>query len=316
MAKPGYIGIEIGGTKLQAAAGGGDGRIRERFRAVVDRARGAAGIREAIAEAWARLSSAVPAAAVGVGFGGPIDWETGAIAMSYHVEGWHGFDLCGWLRELTGRPVAADNDANVAALGEALCGAGRDRRLVFFTTLGSGMGGGMVVDGRIYHGAKPGEAEVGQMPFDKSGATCESRCCGWAADARVRAHVRAHPGSILARLVGAETRGEARFLGPALRAGCPGARAILDEQADDIAFALSHAAHLFHPEAIILGGGLSLLGEPLRAAVASRLPGYMTEALKPGPEIRLPALGEESVVVGALVMAAHSTGRDARPGKD
>jgi glucokinase len=78
----------------------------------------------------------------------------------------------------------------------------------------------------------------------------------------------------------------------------------LEEVADDLAFALSHAVHLFHPEIIVVGGGLSLVGEPLRAAIAAALPAYLMEAFHPGPQVALAGLGEDSVPVGALALAA------------
>jgi glucokinase len=239
---------------------------------------------------------------VGVGFGGPIDIDTGRVAVSHHVEGWAGFELRSWLADLTGLAVRADNDANVAALGEALRGAGRGRRVVFYVTLGSGMGGGLVVDGRVFHGSRPGECEIGHMRVDAE-TTFESRCRGWAVDARVRRHVREHPGGVLARLVGKETKAEARFLAPALERGDEGAREILAETAETLALGLSHAVHLLHPEIIVLGGGLSLVGEPLRAAVADHLPRLVMRAFHPPPPVALSALGEDVVCVGALLLA-------------
>ena len=112
--------------------------------------------------------------------------------------------------------------------------------------------------------------------------------------------------SDLANAVRAETAegGESRHLRAALEAGDPVARKILAEVADDLAFALSHAVHLFHPEIIVVGGGLSLVGEPLRAAMATALPPYLMEAFHPGPRVALAGLGEDSVPVGALALAA------------
>src|SRR5271157_799771 len=120
-----YAGIEIGGTKLQLVVGDGAGHIRERRKLEVQPARGAQGIRAQLRRALPRLLRAHPMRALGVGFGGPVDWRTGKICRSHQIEGWSEFDLGGWLRELAGAPVVVDNDANVAALGEAKHGAGR-----------------------------------------------------------------------------------------------------------------------------------------------------------------------------------------------
>jgi glucokinase len=301
---PGYfLGIEIGGTKLQLALGDARGAIHRRFRFAVDRAAGAAGIRERIADTLAEVRAQETVAAVGVGFGGPVDWRTGRICCSHHVHGWSDFPLGDWLRELTGRPVAVDNDANVAALGEARAGAGRGHDPVLYVTLGSGVGGGLVCGGAIYHGAPPGEVEIGHVRLDRAGATVESRCSGWAVDRKIRRLIEARPQSLLAQLVGPSTGGEARHLGAALAAGNPEARQVLEETATDLAFGLSHAVHLLHPALVVLGGGLSLLGEPLRAAVAAALPGFLMEAFRPGPAVALAALAEDAVPAGALLLA-------------
>jgi glucokinase len=320
-----YIGIEIGGTKLQLVAGDAGGRIMDRHRLQVDQARGGAGIREQIAQALPGLITNHRPAAIGVGFGGPVDHETGRIAKSHQIAGWSEFELGEWLREQAGLPVRVDNDANVAALGEALAGAGRGLNPVFYVTLGSGVGGGLVVCGRIFHGAKPGESEIGHVRLDRSGVIVEQRCSGWAVDRRIRAAIEHEPDSELARLINnvlpASCRpsdasqvwqaaghtlrggGEARFLKPSLEAGDGLARRILDETAEDLAFALSHVVQLMHPAMIVLGGGLSLVGEPLRTAVQTHLRRFIMEVFGAGPSVQLAALGEDAVPVGALLLA-------------
>jgi glucokinase len=289
------IGIEIGGTKLQIVAGDEDGKISERLRFAVAASAGGGGIREQIQDALPAFVKKVKAEAVGVGFGGPVDWKTGRICCSHQIEGWSEFPLQKWLEDLSGLPTRLDNDANVAALGEALHGAGRERRLVFYVTLGSGVGGGMVVDKTIYHGATPGESEIGHVRLDRIGTTVESRCSGWAVDAKMRDAKIANTNG-----------GEAKLLPQLVKAGNVVAQKILSETADDLAFGLSHVVHLFHPEIIVLGGGLSLLGEPLRGAVESGLRKYTMHAFAPGPEVALAVLKEDTVPVGALALAASA----------
>ena len=301
-----FIGIEIGGTKLQLVLGDESAKILERRKFAVDRQAGADGIRRQIETTFPELTSGKNISAVGFGFGGPVDWETGKIARSHQIEGWSEFQLIDWLRKFIAAPIFVDNDQNVAALGEATHGAGVGFDPVFYITLGSGIGGGLILNGEIYHGAKPGEAEIGHVRLDRDGTTLESRCSGWAIDAKIRELKTKEPNSLLAKLVGSVTAGEAKFLLPALQHGDATARKILQELAENLAFALSHAVHLFHPQIIIIGGGLSAIGEPLRAAVESSLRKFIMEVFLPGPKIVLSALGEDVVLVGALELARHS----------
>jgi len=297
------LGIEIGGTKLQITAGNSPAKVLERRRFKVDPAAGGAGIREQIKTALAEMIPAAKVAAIGVGFGGPVDWKTGRICCSHQIEGWEDFQLRDWLRSLSGLPVCVENDANSATLGEALYGAGVGLNPVFYVTLGSGVGGGLVVDGRIYHGAKPGESEVGHIRLDRTGTILEQRCSGWAVDARIRKSIQAEPQSLLGQLAAGSASGEAKWLAAALAKGDVAARRILEETAEDLAFGLSHVVQLFHPDVIVLGGGLSLVGEPLRAAVEGALFRFTMEAFAPGPQVRLAKLGEDAVPVGALHLA-------------
>ena len=299
-----FIGIEIGGTKLQLVVGDGSGRIHERKRFAVEKEKGAAGIREKIEHSLPDFLNSSHIEAIGVGFGGPVNWRTGRICRSHHIEGWSEFDLSGWLGKLSGIKVKADNDANVAAFGEAKHGSGAGFDPVFYVTLGSGVGGGLVVGGTIYHGATPGESEIGHVRLDRGGTILESRCSGWAVDARIRELKKKEPASLLAKLTNQNPGAEAKQLGPALLQNDPLAQELLREIAEDLAFGLSHVVQLFHPEIIILGGGLTGIGEPLRQAVEVALKRWIMEAFAPGPRIALANLGEDVVPVGALTLAA------------
>ena len=305
----GLVGIEIGGTKLQIVAGTGPGAIGRRWRSTVRPEQGGAAIQRQILAGLADIGAADstrPPRAVGVGFGGPVDRRTGTICRSHQIDGWENFELAEWLRGTTNAPVTIENDANTAALGEACCGSGAGFDPVFYVTLGSGVGGGLVVAGNIYHGTPPGEAEFGHLRLGREGATVESRCSGWSVDARIRADVTT--GQAAGFLAAALARqgssgGEARHLGAALAADDPHAGRVLEDLAGDLSFALSHVVHLMHPAAIVLGGGLSLVGEPLRSAVAAALPRFVMEAFHPVPAVRLAMLGEDSVPAGALELA-------------
>lgn len=300
----GFAGIEIGGTKLQVAVGR-PGDIQARYRYSVAKAAGGEGIRAQLAAELPRLLTAHSVGAIGVGFGGPVDWRTGIIRCSHQIPGWADFPLGDWLRNLTRLPVRIDNDANTAALGEALHGAGCGFDPVFYVTLGSGVGGGLVVGGQIYHGAVPGEAEIGHLRLNREGIIVENRCSGWAVDAKIRALKQTGLGGALGQLLEESSNdgGEARCLAPALAAGDAQARQILEETAADLAFALSHVTHLFHPQVIVIGGGLALVGEPLREAVARHLPHHLMTAFQPGSQIQLAQLREDAVPMGALALA-------------
>lgn len=301
-----FLAIEIGGSKLQVCAGTADGVIAERKRFIVDRAAGGEGIRTQIAGALPGLIAQWKPQAIGVGYGGPVDWKTGRITCSHHIEGWNDFPLGDWLRERTGLPVFVDNDANLAALGEALHGAGRGANPVFWINSGSGVGGGLVAEGRLYHGAAPGETEIGHVRLDRDGTIVEDRCSGWAVDRAVRAAIEKAPHSELARCA-ANSQPDARCLAPAITAGCPVADRVLTDAMNDMAFALSHVVHLLHPEVIVVGGGLSLIGEPLRERLAATLPRWVMDAFLPGPRVTLAALKEDAVPVGGLALCRCSS---------
>ena len=163
------LALEIGGTKLQLALGDAAGNICERRKLPVDPAGGAAGIRQQIERALPELLRGRRIRGVGVGFGGPVDWKTGKICRSHQIEGWSDLIWAAGWANWPARRWSVDNDANVAALGEATRGAGVGFNPVFYVTLGSGVGGGLVVDGNIYHGAKPGEC--GNRPRPAGPAT-------------------------------------------------------------------------------------------------------------------------------------------------
>jgi glucokinase len=305
-----FIGIEIGGTKLQLVTGDGAARVQRRLRLSADRASGAAGICRQIESGLLELVGANVGAiaAIGVGFGGPVDLETGRIVRSHQVDGWENFPLRDWLAERAARvPVVVDNDANAAALAEVRSGAGVGFGTVFYCNFGSGVGGALVMrGGAVYHGAPPGEMEFGHLRLSREGETVESRCSGWAVDKRVRAEcARAPRDSALARLVAMDPGAEARHLAAAIAAGDAVAQRVIEDVAVDIGFALSHVVHLAHPGVIVLGGGLSLAGEPLRAAVAAALRPFVMDAFGPGPLVALAKLGEDAVPVGALHLAVR-----------
>jgi glucokinase len=297
-----FLGVEIGGTKIQIFLTDEHANVLDRHKFFVGDRKDATYIRDNIGKMLSKILQNDKISAIGVGYGGPVDHQTGEVITSHQVEGWAGFSLRQWLQQRTALPVVVENDANAAAYGEALCGAGRGFSRVFYITLGSGVGGGYVIDKEIYHGRKPGEAEIGHVRLDRKGTILESKCAGWAVDRKIRRYIKENPGSILAGIVGDNAHGEARFLLEAIKGGDKGADKILQETAGDLAFGLSHAVHILNPEIIILGGGLSLLGDQLISAVKKDLPQYVMRAFDT-PELCIAELKEDAVCIGASLLA-------------
>src|SRR5437762_4910311 len=187
-----FLGIEIGGTKLQLGIGPGDGTLAGLWRGTVDVAAGPEGIRRQITAAVPELLATAgmdrsQIRGVGIGFGGPVDDATRTIIKSHQIDGWDNFPLADWVAEVVGVPAALGNDADVAGLAEAMFGAGKGLSPIFYITIGSGIGGGLIIDGEIYRGAGRGAAEIGHLKVHhKTANECrvtghlEELASGWA----------------------------------------------------------------------------------------------------------------------------------------
>ena len=163
-----FLGIEIGGTKLQLGLGRGDGVISALWRGNVNPIDGGDGIRRQIVAAVPELlaKAKIERSAlrgVGIGFGGPVDDATRTVIKSHQIAGWDDFPLADWISELVGVPAVLGNDADVAGLAEALFGAGKGLSPIFYITVGTGIGGGLIIDGEIYRGVGRGAAEIGHL---------------------------------------------------------------------------------------------------------------------------------------------------------
>ena len=314
-----YLGIEIGGTKLQLGVGPGDGTLAGQWRGNVDAALGAEGIRRQILIAvpellqTAKVGSADLKAA-GVGFGGPVDDVSQTIIKSHQISGWDGFPIAQWLGDALKVPAYLGNDADVAGLAEALFGAGRGLSPIFYITIGSGIGGGFIVDGDIYRAVGRGAAEIGHLrvldlrdPAKPVLAPLEEIASGWAIGGHARRLLResAWPDSLVQSMVGGDIDQVTAFhIGEAAKQGDAFAQIRIDEALDALAEAIVMVIALLCPRRIVIGGGVSLLGEtdffePLRRKVADR-------AFKPFAgltDIVPAALGEAVVVHGALALA-------------
>ena len=342
-----HLGIEIGGTKLQLGVGRGDGSTivaLERFD--VDIARGALGILERIAATGEMLIARHGVKSIGIGFGGPIDQATGRTIKSHQVSGWEDFPLVAWARETLKRPVAIGNDADLAGLAEARFGAGRGRNPVFYITVGTGVGGGLIIDGQVYRGGGLGAAEIGHLRpglhADRPDDTVESIASGTGIAAAAQARLSepfSHqlrpflasskppgPEAVRQHLIAAEEADEeyaadlrercdgdverlsAKIVGQAATDGNGIALEVLHHACQTLGWGLAQMITLLAPQVVVLGGGVSLLGEqlflgPVRTAVDL----YVFPPFR-GTYAVLPAkLGEEMVVHGALAIAADLT---------
>lgn len=314
-----YLGIEIGGTKLQFGVGPGDGRSFTEFvRLDVDRDRGAAGILEQIRDTGRRLVAAHRVQRVGYGFGGPVFGAQGIVQKSHQVHGWDGVPLVAWTEEQLGVPTRLGNDCDVAALAEACYGAGADCRSVFFVTVGTGIGGGFVVDRRIHGTDRPAAAEIGHLRpgLGSIGAqhTVEAEAAGPGIEARLRRRLQEvidphHPDddaiALLVEVAGHPNLISAKQIAAQALRGNRLARQVYREATDVLGWAIAQAITLVAPEVVVVGGGVSLAGEevffrPLREAVARYVFPPLAEAYRLEPA----QLGESVVVHGALALAA------------
>ena len=322
MTEPWLLGIEIGGTKLQLGLGRGRGDLVALKRLDVDPARGASGIREQIVGEFPGLLSDArldrgQIVAAGVGFGGPVDADRGRIERSYQVEGWEDFPLADWLREGLGIPsVVVHNDADVAGLAESRFGAGKGHSPLLYVTVGSGIGGALIIDDRIYRGFGRGAGEIGHLmvPVGDGPAfhlvELEQAASGWAiAQAGRELAAGRPPGTsggpfVQDRPVTGPGPITGLTVAQAARKGDAWALAILDRARRALAFALAQAVALAAPRRIVIGGGASLIGEelwfePIRRQVDSTV----FSPFRGGFDIVPAALGEEVVVHGALALA-------------
>ncbi len=316
-----FLGIEIGGTKLQLGLGRGDGILTSVWRGVVNPAEGGEGIRKQIVAAIPELLATASAVksdlqGIGIGFGGPTDDPTQTVVKSHHIVGWDSFPLRDWISNLCGVPAVLCNDADVAGLAEARFGAGKGLSPIFYITVGTGVGGSLIIDGQIYRGAGRGAAEIGHLrpvyplsPTHGHDGILEDYAAG-SGIAKVPEQMEQRGADISG--IRHFARGgpfNGKVIADAARAGDPVSLRILDEAVQALAEGICSVIKLLCPRRIIIGGGLSLIGEelwfkPLRKYVADR----GMAALAGLTEIVPAALGEEVVVHGALALACQMLG--------
>jgi glucokinase len=303
-----FLGIEIGGTKLQLGVGAAeDAKLAALQRADVCPANGAEGIRKQIAEIAGPLIRQHGVQAIGIGFGGPVDMARGRVVKSHHVAGWDNFPLADWCQENLGLPASLANDSDMAGLGEARFGAGVGKRVVFYTNVGSGIGGALVVDRRVYVGSAGIASEIGHVrpgpAADAPNRIVELESSGWAIAAAARADGE-FAAELQRRYDCAPDRFTAKLVADAANDGNQRAQSIFGRATQTYGWAIAQVITLLSPEVIVVGGGVPLAGEALFFAPLRReVDRYVFPPLRGTYQIVPAALGEEMVVYGALALA-------------
>lgn len=267
------IGIDIGGTRIRVGRRDGEGSL------IAERAltpySGEEGATQLVALAWQIAPEGI--ARVGISAAGPLDFAAG-ITNPLNLPGWHGYPLVDELARRLGARVAMDNDANCAALGEWREGAGQGARTMVYYTISTGVGTGVIIGGRVHHGAH--DTEGGHQTVWPGGPLCP---CG-------------NHGCLEAVAAGPAI--QKRFGRPPEEIDDP---AVWEEIAGHFAVAVSNTAALLCPEVIVFGGGVSARGERLFAPLRRRAAEMIR--LVPVPTIRAAGLGQDSGIIGAIVLA-------------
>lgn len=313
------LGIDIGGTKTIVAVADDDGRIIARARIGTPRDQGPAVVLADIESALRRLideSHPGEIRAVGIGCGGPIDRERGVILTAPNLPGWDNLPLSEHFREAFHAPVFLDNDVTLAALGEAKDGAGRGVDHLAYFNIGTGIGGGIIADGKVYRGC--GNAgEFGHQVIVPDGPPClcgkhgclEALASGTSIARIARERVTDCPETVILRLAGDSERITAEHVARAGRERDRLASAIMAETGEYLGLGVANAVSILNPRMVILGGGViagagDLLFETIRRTVRERA---MTQ-LAVDAEIVTAALGDQAGIIGAIHLAEMGNG--------
>ena len=276
------LAIDIGGTKFTLAAFSGDRIVRRESRST-DREGGRDWMLSRIDELAGAWHRDYAFARCGIGFGGPVFFDQQRIALSTHVGGWSEYPLTSHIANLLSVPTVMDNDANAGALGEARHGAGAGADPLFYMTLSTGIGGGIVIDNALYRGADSYAGEIGHLTIEPTGPQClcgargcfERMCCGlwlerdWGKPARILMQDPVFVGRYVVHLA----RG------------------------------LKAAIMLLNPARIVIGGGISHAGDALFLPLRRELATQVTSWSRARFEVVPAALGDNSVLYGALELA-------------
>ena len=276
------LAVDIGGTKVTLGVFR-DEELIERRSSATDRSGGPAWMLdriEEIAVPWVRLYRI---AACGIGFGGPVNFRTQRVICSTHVEGWTDFDLVGAIRERLGIPAAVDRDTMVGALGEGRYGAGQGARPLFYMTISTGIGGGLLTESGLYHGADSCAGEIGHHTIEPGGPQC--LCGSYGCLERLCA------GIWLERDYG---KPASELLSDPI---------FVRRYVQPLAQGLKTCIMLLNPARIVIGGGISKAGDALFGPLREELRRQVTSWSRATVDVQPATLGDDSILWGALVLA-------------
>jgi glucokinase len=286
------VGVDLGGTNIVVCAMSADGSRQHGLRSEPTRAHEGT---DAVITRMARMvnetiddtmrETGVPRSAfrgVGVGAPGPLDREAGVVLVAPNL-GWHNVPLRDRMTELTGLEAAIDNDANCATYGEWWIGAAKGGRNVIGVTIGTGIGGGMILDGKLYHGSSDSAGEIGHTTIDQTGRRCgcgnygclEAYASGTAIAERAREALSYDQASILPELVGGDvSKITAATVYEAASQGDAVATEVVRDTARFLGTGLANLLNIFNPDVVVIAGGVTQAGEalfaPLRAEIRRR----------------------------------------------
>lgn len=307
------VGIDLGGTNIAVGVVDENNKMLAKHSVPTLAARPwqqvATDMGDAVASASAKAGlSMADCLQIGVGAPGTCNSRTGVVSHAYNL-GWDQVPICQFLQDRFHLPVKLSNDANCAALGEAVAGAAMGYQDVVLITLGTGIGSGIIIDGKIYAGMHSAGAELGHtlLVLDGEACTCGRRGC-WEAYASATALIRqtrqaqsAHPESILCQTPPEQVNGRTAF--DAAKAGDQAALAVVHTYARYLAAGLTNVVNALAPEMILLGGGICNQGEYLlsllRDYVEKNCFGQKEGAI---PEIRVAQLGNDAGILGAAAL--------------
>jgi glucokinase len=309
------LGVDIGGTKVAAGLVDAQGEIRTQTRTPMiaegDPAKGLEAVAKAVEELLAKAGGLKQIAGIGICAPGPLNPITGVIINPPNLPIWHNYPLAEEMRRRFGVNVQIDNDGNAAALAEAKWGAGRGYRNVFYATIGTGVGAGIVFDGKIYHGKTGAAAEGGHVGIDMQGPRCncgkrgciEALAAGPGIARRARQKLTAFPKSLMLEMAGGDAeKVTSHVVAKAYAQGDEAAREVLKETLDMLAYWLGNVIDLLEPDVIVVGGGVSLMLAPFLNEIRERWKGACANP-QPMDTPLLPArYGEDAGIAGAAAL--------------